>query len=67
MLISPLICALRQIQWLDPWRAASNVNRGRAARAARRGIAGRMWPARRRLVSPVVRHLKFKVSTNTYN
>ena len=30
----------------NPWRAARNVNRGRASRAARRGLAGR------RLVTP---------------
>ena len=36
----------------EPWRAARNVNGGRASRAARRGIAGRMWPAGRRLVTP---------------
>ena len=37
-----------------PWRAARNVNRGRASRAARRGIAGLMRPAGRRLVTPVL-------------
>ena len=47
-----------QIQWRDPWRAARNVNRGRASRSAQRGIAGR------RLVTPDVAYIidRFVVS-----
>ena len=55
--------AARNVNWVEPRgphegesRAARNVNWGRAPRAARRGIAGRMRPGGRRLVTSGVEY-----------